>query len=574
MELAGGINTRDLSLSTGVAVVALNLEPPAAGAGTSATDWAGAPAGAGGASGGAGAAARSSRATLPPLHPKFATNTVSMFEQAILSNNIDTLEAFIGNPHLIINKEDFNGLRLAAQRGLYISLRWCIENGIGRESIDKRDRTRQNTALMIACQPGAAGTDKTQKASCVALLLFAGATPTLQNEEGNTALHIAVKSKSKEIVELFCAFPPNLKYDLFSIKNKEGLTPLDEAKNLSATAPDISPEVEIDKLLSTHMQSLPPPAPTPTHTPVPVPLKESIESAIPLYKAIPSLVFGSNITCPDHRDLYKVKLRNKETGNSVKVSIGDYLASAARRGDIPLLTRFSGYLDCVDSEGRNVFMSACAARQLDTLKWLFENFNRATGKQLIDALNQPDDYGCTPTHFAASGGKLPKHGEAQCMELLMENGGEALSINTTDNAGFSPLHIASENLYPKIVTALVKRKDCDLNTPVGGLSPLGLAAKTRDARLKAATPEEAPAIDALFTEVENALLLRDVAPPSSSSVPAEKPPEERIVRLMADLALLRSSAHISPIFLEQLTAEITRLQDLMSAPEPAKGTSP
>jgi hypothetical protein len=51
----------------------------------------------------------------------------------------------------------------------------------------------------------------------------------------------------------------------------------------------------------------------------------------------------------------------------VEVPIGDYLASAARRGDITTLTRFSGYLDHVDSDGRSVLMSAAVARKAETL---------------------------------------------------------------------------------------------------------------------------------------------------------------------------------------------------------------
>ncbi len=53
----------------------------------------------------------------------------------------------------------------------------------------------------------------------------------------------------------------------------------------------------------------------------------------------------------------------------MEVPIGDYLASAARRGDKETLLRFHKYLDYVDSDGRNVVMSACVVRQEEVVHW-------------------------------------------------------------------------------------------------------------------------------------------------------------------------------------------------------------
>jgi ankyrin repeat protein len=59
-------------------------------------------------------------------------------------------------------------------------------------------------------------------------------------------------------------------------------------------------------------------------------------------------------------------------------------------------------------------------------------------------VNQPDDYGCTPAHFAAAGGRLDTQPDPACMELVVQ---ADANINAVDNAGFTPLHIAAQNGY-------------------------------------------------------------------------------------------------------------------------------
>jgi ankyrin repeat protein len=169
----------------------------------------------------------------------------------------------------------------------------------------------------------------------------------------------------------------------------------------------------------------------------------------------------------------KIKLKKKDVGGDVvvEVPIGDYLASAARRGDQVTLTRFAGYLDHVDSDGRNVIMSACVNRQLEIVQWAIGQFKAVSDAKLKTMICQPDDYGCTPAHFAAAGGRLDTQPDPGCMEEVLQAGGD---INATDNAGFTPLHIAAQNGYPKIVKALLMRPDCDLDVYVDGQDALRL----------------------------------------------------------------------------------------------------
>ena len=496
--------------------------------------------------GGAEAGAGSSSEISPP----------PTLEAAILSNDIRILTAFVGNPHLI-EREGFTGLTRAANDGLYYSLKWCIEHGIGRSGVDKRERLQQNTALMLACMPGKAGTDQTQRLSCVKLLLFAGADPTLQNGKGNTPLHFAIKSKSEELIQFFCNLSPALLSYLFSIKNTVGLTPMDLAKEL-LKPPLNDAELKIQTLLAEKASSLPTP-------PVAV-TRAALHDLIG--NGMPPCVFGSSAPARPTIRLKKqaVGASPDVTAETVQCSMGEYLAAAARRGDVATLTRFVPYLTDVDSDGRNVFMSACVSRQLEVLQWLIENFTQKTSKPLIDALNQKDDYGCTPAHFAAAGGRLPTQGEATCMNLLIKAGGKALKIDEPDTAGFTPLHIASQNLYPDIVKALMDRGGCRTDRYVDGCNPLRLAEQAC-ANLKTHTPEDAAAIiDQRFSDIREALLgTVETSSSRGRGAPEEKTPGERIARLLGHLTCLRSAEGIDPEMLKALQAELTRLERLMSS---------
>lgn len=128
----------------------------------------------------------------------------------------------------------------------------------------------------------------------------------------------------------------------------------------------------------------------------------------------------------------------------VEVPIGDYLASAARRGDLVTLARFNGYLDHVDADGRTVLMSACVARKVDVLDWALKQFKAVGDSKLVAMAAHADDYGCRPVHFAVAGGRLPAQPDQDCLLKLFEFVPD-IDINAVDNAGFTPLLIAAQN---------------------------------------------------------------------------------------------------------------------------------
>lgn len=118
----------------------------------------------------------------------------------------------------------------------------------------------------------------------------------------------------------------------------------------------------------------------------------------------------------------------QEEDQLIFASIGDYLCSCARRGDIPVLVRFAAYIDSIDADGRTVLMSACVARTVDVVEWYFEVVPADRRFQLTAR----DDYSCTCVHFAAAGGKSKNQSSAMCMQRVVEAGAD---INATDNAG-------------------------------------------------------------------------------------------------------------------------------------------
>jgi ankyrin repeat protein len=58
------------------------------------------------------------------------------------------------------------------------------------------------------------------------------------------------------------------------------------------------------------------------------------------------------------------------------------------------------------------------------------------------------------------------------MEAVLSAGAAASPV---DNAGFTPLHIASQNGYLEIVKALLKRDDCNVTAWVDGQTAKSLA---------------------------------------------------------------------------------------------------
>ena len=151
-----------------------------------------------------------------------------------------------------------------------------------------------------------------------------------------------------------------------------------------------------------------------------------------------------------------IKLKNTLTEETVEFPIGDYLCSAARRGDIKVLTGHIDCIDSVDSDGRSVLMIACLARRLDVVDWYLAKFPEGKRTQLFSF----DDYSCGAVHFASGGGKIfDNQNNPACMKAILDAGAD---INATDELGYTALHIAAQNGFEMIVDELLSRETCHL----------------------------------------------------------------------------------------------------------------
>ena len=120
------------------------------------------------------------------------------------------------------NLADQNGatpLHSAANRRLPDMVRILLAN---RAEINVQDREGQ-TPLMRACLSG-------PDLSIASLLLDHQADPNLQAQDGDTALHFAVRQRRRDLVELLLAKGANP-----NLRNKQDLTALDELKPSTAS---------------------------------------------------------------------------------------------------------------------------------------------------------------------------------------------------------------------------------------------------------------------------------------------------------------------------------------------------
>ncbi len=157
----------------------------------------------------------------------------------------------------------------------------------------------------------------------------------------------------------------------------------------------------------------------------------------------------------------------------MRTTTGHLLSSYARRGDLVKLNEMKEYVDfegAVDSDGRNILMSACFWRQAEVVRWYLATSR--THAQLYAV----DDTHCSCAHFAASGGE--RNGDVEtdtpeCLELICQAGAD---MNAMDICGSTPLHNATFQRQTNILSYLLSHTDANPTTKnYSGCTPRDVA---------------------------------------------------------------------------------------------------
>jgi len=127
------------------------------------------------------------------------------FFEAIAKQDIEFLEkSYKGNINLY-NSDGLTALMVAAKLRKPMALEWCIENGVGRSSVDKTYRAIDMTALMYACSSDNSNpmyTTDYDDPACAILLLRCGADFRKTNKDKKTAADLAKECGLTKIGEL------------------------------------------------------------------------------------------------------------------------------------------------------------------------------------------------------------------------------------------------------------------------------------------------------------------------------------------------------------------------------------
>jgi ankyrin repeat protein len=161
----------------------------------------------------------------------------------------------------------------------------------------------------------------------------------------------------------------------------------------------------------------------------------------------------------------KMKFTHKSSKEVVIKPIGDCLCGSARRGELESLKKYSQYLKYLDSDGRNILMSACAEGKEEVCKWILDNFKE---EEIRNFLESRDDFGSQCIHFASS-----NRSNFKILKLIVEalEKRSILDINSQDIAGFTPLHTAIGNGKRDEIEYLIKKGASAAYYSAGGEFP-------------------------------------------------------------------------------------------------------
>ncbi|XP_017862100.1 PREDICTED: transient receptor potential cation channel subfamily A member 1 isoform X4 [Drosophila arizonae] len=206
----------------------------------------------------------------------------------------------------------------------------------------------------------------------------------------------------------------------------------------------------------------------------------------------------------DHPDIVSYLVNEGAEINALdKEHRSPLLLAASRSGwkTVHLLIRLGASIDIKDAAARNVlhFVIMNGGRLTDFAEQVA---NCQTQQQLQLLLNEKDNMGCSPLHYASRDGHIrslenlirlgacinlknnnnesplhfaARYGRYNTVRQLLDSEKGSFIINESDGAGMTPLHIASQQGHTRVVQLLLNRGAL-LHRDHSGRNPLQLAA--------------------------------------------------------------------------------------------------
>ena len=411
------------------------------------------------------------------------TSTVSVDPNLTNINNQTALHLACENGHRNIaeyllahskcnsNIQDDNGntpLHIASQDGYGECVKLIIETSTVRVDLNLRNINKQ-TALHLASENG-------HKNIAEYLLTRSKCNPNIQDDDGNTLLHIATWKGDLELVKLVVeSSTVSIDPDVF---NNHKQTALHMAcKNRYK---------DIVEYMLTHTKCNPNVQHIYGNTPLHIASRDGYEECVKLIIETSTVSVDPNLTNINNQTALHLAC---ESGHRI---IAEYLLTRATcnsniqddNGNTPLhIASRKGFLECVkliNATGPGAFSvdpNLTNINNQTALHLASENGHRNIVEYLLTQAkcnaNIQDDNGNTPLHIASRNGHL------QCvMKLTVETSTVTVDPNLPNKMNQTALHLASENGHRNIVEYLLTQAKCNANIQDdSGNTPLHIASR-------------------------------------------------------------------------------------------------
>ncbi|RDD39278.1 Transient receptor potential cation channel subfamily A member 1 [Trichoplax sp. H2] len=358
-------------------------------------------------------------------------NGLTLMHLAAIHNHGDIIDCLVihgGETNIKIGDGEESPLHVAAKHNSCDAIRTLIQNDASIDSVDRKGRTPLHICCKNGCNEavevimGESNPNSTiphiinchdkertvplhlAAISCtvrsVELLLHHGANIYRKDIGGHTALHLAIKRKRTDIIQLLLRYAKSKgNNDYVSIANEMGLTAIHFAVD-SGSIKNTELCLQYDADIENQSNDLL----TPLH----------VAALNGFYDIVNQLIKrGSKVNTPDSAS--RTGLHYAAISNNVKI--------------MKLLLDNDAYLEAMDGSLQTPLMVAVSHDCSDAIAFLLEQKAAISGQ---------DIQGRTVLHIVAD------KGTSKSFKLIMQNGGIEL-LNVPDNGGLTPLLLAAES---------------------------------------------------------------------------------------------------------------------------------